>query len=192
MSFSRSFFFGGVIFCFLLVGSCSDRKPDGRDDSNELSVSRNDGSPEGTEKRITERGQKFVVPSGNSFDCTPISVWDGDGPIWCEEGPKIRLAGIAARELDNECKVGHPCPIASGIEARDTLVKLLGEPIGLGPHGHILIRGDVLRCVSTGSARGDRTGAWCSSASVSDVSCAMVRTGMALKWEKYWREEFCR
>ena len=58
--------------------------------------------------------------------CTPIAVFDGDGPIWCDEGPKIRLAGIAAREIDGTCRPHHPCPDASGIEARDALVLLLG------------------------------------------------------------------
>lgn len=41
-----------------------------------------------------------VVPHGEAFECTPVAVWDGDGPIWCAEGPRLRLAGIAARELD--------------------------------------------------------------------------------------------
>ena len=45
-----------------------------------------------------------VIAAGASFTCTPTAVWDGDGPIWCAEGPKIRLAGIAAREIDGECK----------------------------------------------------------------------------------------
>lgn len=52
------------------------------------------------------------VRSGDTFTCTPIPVWDGDGPIWCAEGPKIRLAGIAARELDGSCRPAHPCPAA--------------------------------------------------------------------------------
>ena len=40
-----------------------------------------------------------VIPSGQTFVCTPTHVWDGDGPVWCEEGPRLRLAGIAARDL---------------------------------------------------------------------------------------------
>jgi endonuclease YncB( thermonuclease family) len=51
-----------------------------------------------------------VLPSGKHFPCTPTHVWDGDGPIWCAEGPRVRLAGIAAREMDETCKSGHPCP----------------------------------------------------------------------------------
>ncbi len=26
-----------------------------------------------------------VVPTGQSFTCTPVAVWDGDGPVWCAE-----------------------------------------------------------------------------------------------------------
>lgn len=59
------------------------------------------------------------------FVCTPIAVWDGDGPIWCEEGPKIRISSIAAREIDGSCRPGHPCPRPSGEAARDALVELL-------------------------------------------------------------------
>jgi hypothetical protein len=28
-----------------------------------------------------------VVPTGEEFTCTPKRVWDGDGPVWCKEGP---------------------------------------------------------------------------------------------------------
>ncbi len=59
-----------------------------------------------------------AISAGQTFNCTPVAVWDGDGPIWCAEGPKIRLAGIAAREIDGICKSGHPCPSASGLAAR--------------------------------------------------------------------------
>ena len=73
-----------------------------------------------------------VVPAGEAFNCTPEAVWDGDGPVWCKEGPRIRLSGIAARELDGSCSDGHPCPDAGGITARDALVQLLGRPVGVG------------------------------------------------------------
>ena len=38
-----------------------------------------------------------IVAAGQTFTCTPTHVWDGDGPIWCAEGPHVRLSGIAAR-----------------------------------------------------------------------------------------------
>lgn len=51
-----------------------------------------------------------IVAAGTAFTCTPTRVWDGDGPIWCAEGPRIRLEGIAAREMDE--------PASQGIHAR--------------------------------------------------------------------------
>ena len=105
-----------------------------------------------------------VVGSGQSFACTPTHVWDGDGPIWCAEGPKIRLAGIAAR---------------------DRLVRLLGGAKDRASTGHVLVSAPTMQCVSNGSARGDRTGAWCSLPSTGDLSCAMIRSGAVARWDRY-------
>lgn len=136
-------------------------------------------------------GQVTVVPAGDSFSCTPTHVWDGDGPVWCEEGPRLRLAGIAARETDGTCNSNQPCPRASAEQARDFLVSLLGRPIGKSSHGHILIKGPTLRCRSTGSAGGNRTAAWCVSPATGDISCRMVQSGTALKWDRYWNGHRC-
>lgn len=133
-----------------------------------------------------------IVPSGETFSCTPTAVWDGDGPVWCEEGPRIRIAGIAARERDDSCRSGHPCPDATGLEARDRLVALVGKPIGKNGHGHVLVEGPTMRCLSTGSAGGKRTGAWCISPVGGDLSCEMVRGGHAAKWDRYWGDHKCR
>jgi endonuclease YncB( thermonuclease family) len=133
----------------------------------------------------------LVIPAGETFACTPTHVWDGDGPIWCAEGPRIRLSGIAAREMDDTCRSNQPCPAASAQEARDTLVVLVGEPYGRGPNGHILVRGPTMRCLSVGSGGGDRTAAWCVSPRGGDLSCAMVASGKALRWDRYWAGHRC-
>jgi endonuclease YncB( thermonuclease family) len=132
-----------------------------------------------------------VVAAGTSFTCTPTAVWDGDGPIWCAEGPKIRLAGIAAKEMDGSCKPGHPCPAASPIAARDQLVRFLGGPRGTMRTGHIRVSAAPMRCISDGSANGDRTAGWCSMANGVDLNCAMVRSGVAARWDRYWRGHRC-
>ncbi|WP_082545415.1 MULTISPECIES: thermonuclease family protein [unclassified Sphingomonas] len=126
-----------------------------------------------------------TVPAGQAFICTPIRVWDGDGPVWCREGPRIRLGGIAAREIDGSCRRGQPCPRASGIAARDALVRLLGGARGKSGTGHTLVTGPTLQCRSTGNAKGDRTGAWCSAPGIGDLSCAMIATGTVLRWQRY-------
>lgn len=132
-----------------------------------------------------------VVPAGTEFRCTPVAVWDGDGPIWCAEGQRIRLAGIAARESDGTCNTNQPCPAASAAEATSGLVALIGRPTGKSPNVHTLVEGPAMRCISEGSAGGSRTVAWCQSPKGGALSCAMVQSGMALRWDRYWRNYRC-
>lgn len=132
-----------------------------------------------------------VIAAGQTFTCTPTRVWDGDGPIWCAEGPQVRLAGIAAREMDGSCRPRHPCPSASANAARDHLVGLLGGARGVAGTGHVIVRGPRLTCISDGGAGGRRTAAWCKSAGSSSLNCAMVASGYALRWDRYWRAHHC-
>ena len=132
-----------------------------------------------------------VVPAGTTFRCTPTRVWDGDGPLWCAEGPRIRLSGIAARETDGTCRASQPCPNATAEAARDALVRLVGTPVGRSREGHVLVKGPTLTCRSLGNGKGSRTAAWCSSPRQGDLSCAMLATGTVLKWQRYWRSHRC-
>ena len=133
-----------------------------------------------------------IIPAGQSFQCTPVRVWDGDGPIWCAEGPHVRLSGVAARELDDTCKAGHPCAKANPVAARDALVQMIGQPIGVSRQGHILVRGPSMTCVSDGSAGRNRTAAFCQSPQSGDVSFKMIAGGWVAKWDRYWRGHKCR
>ncbi len=114
--------------------------------------------------------------------CTPIAVFDGDGPIWCDEGPKIRLAGIAAREIDGTCRPHHPCPDASGIEARDALVLLLGGAKGRWKTGHVVVSAQPMRCQKVGRSY-DRIVATCQLFDGRDLSIAMLRTRTVARWD---------
>lgn len=133
-----------------------------------------------------------VVAAGETFICTPVAVWDGDGPVWCAEGPHVRIAGIAAREMNGTCNSNQPCPDASALQARDALVSLFGGARGSNSTGHVRVSGTAMTCRSEGSAGGTRTAAWCSLSSGQDLSCAMVATGTVLKWDRYWRGHRCR
>ena len=132
-----------------------------------------------------------VVSAGRTFTCTPTAVWDGDGPIWCAEGPKVRIAGVAAREIDGTCRPNQPCPTVDAIDARDRLVRLLGGARGTLGTGHIAVRAAEMQCVSDGSAGGSRTAAWCASPDFGDLSCAVVEAGGAVRWPRYWRDHRC-
>lgn len=133
-----------------------------------------------------------IVAAGQSFTCTPTHVWDGDGPVWCAEGPHVRISGIAAREMDGTCRTNQPCPAASATEARDALVGLFGGPRGTISTGHIVVNGPHLSCRSEGSAGGNRTAAWCRFPSGQDLSCAMLATRTVLRWDRYWKGPECR
>lgn len=132
-----------------------------------------------------------VIPSGQAFACRPTAVYDGDGPVWCAEGPRIRLSGIATREMDGTCRTNQPCPNVTAEQSRDALIRLVGKPIGRKPEGHVLVKGPTMRCLSEGNGVGRRTAAWCVSPVGGDLSCAMVRGGWALKWARYWRGHRC-
>ncbi|MBB5281668.1 hypothetical protein [Pacificimonas flava] len=128
-----------------------------------------------------------VIAEGDTFTCTPVRVWDGDGPVWCEEGPRLRLNGIAARETDGTCRGGHPCPTATAEEATAALVRVLrparAEKLRSGHTG--LYGAPVLSCVSGGSAGGTRTAARCWRPDTVEISCAMVASGTVLEWKRY-------
>lgn len=122
-----------------------------------------------------------------AFICTAIAIHDADGPIWCEEGPKVRLSGIAARELDGTCRPGHPCPTTDPIMARATIVQLLGAKVDedRSDEEHIFFLRPVrLRCESTGTSY-SRVTAWCALPDGRDLSCAAIEAGAALRWSRY-------
>lgn len=109
------------------------------------------------------------------FSCTVLSVYDGDGPINCAEldlagqPVQVRLRGIEAREPDNSCYHPDLCPQASGAEAKAELARLA---VGR------------LECISFGPSYG-RVDASCVNESGTDVSCAMLKSGTAVRWAQY-------
>src|SRR5690606_41812987 len=97
-----------------------------------------------------------VVPAGQTFECTPTHVWDGDGPVWCAEGPRIRLAGIAAREIDGTCRANQPCPEAGAEQSRDVLVDLIGTPHGTSRQSPVLVSAPIMTWRGVGTGGGNR------------------------------------
>jgi len=124
---------------------------------------------------------KPTEAAATEFTCTPTAVWDGDCPIWCEEGPKIRLVGIAARELHNSCSPDHPCPSASALEARDALVELLGGRKGTLSRGHIKVIYPSMQCRARGTSY-ERVIASCRMEDGRDLGDALLETGTVLRW----------
>ena len=108
----------------------------------------------------------------DTFPCTVTSVTYGD-TFRCSNGTKVRLSAIAARENDNSCRPGHPCPATSATEARRAL-----EGLALR---------QTLVCEPDGKSH-DRITAWCKNEAGIELNCAMVRGGYAVRWAKFDRE----
>lgn len=103
------------------------------------------------------------------FSCQVASVTDGD-TLRCVDGTRVRLHAVAARERDESCSPGHPCPTASGAMA----AAVLGQ----------LTAGQRLQCISTGASYGRLT-AICRNETGTEINCAMVQSGTAVIWARY-------
>jgi endonuclease YncB( thermonuclease family) len=118
-----------------------------------------------------------LVPADDRFSCRVSSITDGD-TLRCTDGTRIRLHAVAAREMDETCSSGHPCPTASGASAKAELQRLAG--------------GKSLSCSRTGRSF-DRVTAICWTPENLEVNCAMIRSGQAVVWDRFAREEpICR
>lgn len=114
--------------------------------------------------------------SARDFRCQVASITDGD-TLRCQDGTRIRLHAIAARETDGSCSPGHPCPSASASVSREALTRLAGREI---------------ECDRVGTSY-NRVTAICWNSAGVEINCAMVRSGAAALWDRFNRQEpICR
>jgi endonuclease YncB( thermonuclease family) len=109
---------------------------------------------------------------GDAFLCDVAFVNDGD-TLRCKDGVKVRLHAVAAREADETCSPGHPCPAASGASATTLLNRLAA--------------GKRLICEPTGRSY-KRVTAICRTEDGEEINCAMVRSGTTLIWDRFDRQ----
>ena len=111
-------------------------------------------------------------PGDADLLCRVAYVHDGDS-LRCQDGARIRLHAVAAREKDETCSSGHPCPVASGAAATQVLKRLA--------------EGRDLTCRSIGRSY-DRLTAVCWTPEGVEVNCAMIHSGTAVIWPRYNRQ----
>ncbi len=110
------------------------------------------------------------------FACDVAHVNDGD-TLRCQDGTRVRLHAVAARETDGSCSPGHPCPTASASMSRAALTELAGRRI---------------TCIQTGTSY-ERVTAICHNTSGVEINCAMVQRGAAVIWDRFNRQRaICR
>ena len=108
----------------------------------------------------------------NRFSCEVTYVNDGD-TFRCGDGTRVRLHAVAARENDETCSRGHPCPRASAASATAVL--------------RAIVSGQRLSCEKTGTSY-NRITAICWTLTDQEVNCAMVRSGTTVVWDGFNRQ----
>ena len=111
------------------------------------------------------------------FSCSVSRITDGD-TFRCSDGTRVRLHAVAARESDETCSPGHPCPSATAASATRALTDL--------------IEGRTLSCEKTGTSY-NRVTAVCWTPTNREVNCAMIRSGTTVIWDRFDRQKaICR
>ena len=106
------------------------------------------------------------------FSCSVSRITDGD-TFRCSDGTRVRLHAVAARESDETCSPGHPCPSASAASAARTLTDL--------------VEGKTLSCEKIGTSY-NRVTAVCWTPTNREVNCAMIRSGTTVIWDRFDRQ----
>lgn len=116
-----------------------------------------------------------LAPKGR-FSCSVDYVTDGD-TFRCSNGTRIRLASIDTPEMPGSCRPGRSCAPGNPYAAKAALQRLIG--------------GRAVQCQPVGMSY-NRVAAWCSVNGV-DLSCAMVRSGHAIRLPQHDRQRrLCR
>lgn len=117
------------------------------------------------------------LPVRGGLTCDVAYINDGD-TLRCRDGTRIRLHAVAARESDESCAPGHPCPSASAAEATAVLTRLAS--------------GRTIHCERTGQSY-NRITAICWTPEGVEINCELIRSGVAVVWDRYNRERpLCR
>lgn len=118
-----------------------------------------------------------AAPNADRFVCDVAYVNDGD-TLRCEDGTRIRLHAVAARESDETCSPGHPCPAASAASATTELRRLAARR--------------TISCERIGEIY-NRVTAICWTPADVEINCAMIRSGTAVLWDRFNQERaICR
>ena len=115
------------------------------------------------------------LPRGR-FSCAVRYVTDGD-TFRCSDGTRVRLSSIDTPEMPGACRAGRQCAPGNPYAAKAALERL--------------ISGRTVQCDPVGMSY-NRVAAWCRVNGV-DLSCAMVRSGHAVRLPQHDRaRRLCR
>ena len=112
-----------------------------------------------------------------SFVCQVAKVYDGDGPLWCKNGIKVRVAGVQAPDFER----AEPCRRRAAGYVCDDRKAAASQRIAAR-----IVLGKALSCQPVGRSY-QRVVARCTLPDGRSLSCALIAAGAAARWDSYWR-----
>ena len=107
-----------------------------------------------------------------------VRVHDGDGPLWCANGVRVRVAGIQAPDFETAEPCRRPDHVAYTCDDRSA------------ERSRVIVERLVLRrrlsCLPV-SRFYRRVVARCTLPDGRSLSCAALAFGAAVRWDRYWR-----
>lgn len=124
----------------------------------------------------------MIADAPPAFACIVVSVHDGDGPIACANGVKVRVAGIQAPDWEDAppCRQHRPGYVCDDVKAAASQ-RIVAK----------LVLGKTLTCHPVGTSFA-RIVARCTLPDRSDLACSIVTLGAAEWWPEYVRRYHLR
>ncbi len=115
-----------------------------------------------------------------AFTCDVVRVHDGDGPLWCRSGEKVRVVGIQAPDFESAEPCRRPDARRDNSTCDDRAAARSQRIVS------VLVVGKRLTCQPTGMSY-SRIVARCTLPDGRSLSCAAIAAGAAVRWDRYWR-----
>jgi endonuclease YncB( thermonuclease family) len=122
----------------------------------------------------------MALAAAGTFSCTVTRVHDGDGPLWCASGIKVRIAGVQAPDFKSAAPCHRPdarrgnyiCDDAAATRSQQVVERIVLH--------------QTMRCQPMGTSY-KRVVARCTLGDGRSLSCTVIAAGAAVRWERYWR-----
>ena len=114
------------------------------------------------------------------FVCEVVRVHDGDGPLWCRSGEKVRIAGVQAPDYASASPCRRPAAKRATYTCDDDAAERSRRIVTR------LVLHQRLTCQPVDRSY-KRIVARCTLPDGRSLSCAAIAAGAAVRWDSYWR-----
>lgn len=123
----------------------------------------------------------LLIAASAPFSCTVSRVHDGDGPLWCTNGIKVRIAGVQAPDFQSAEPCKRPDARRSSYTCNNDAARRSQKIV------ERLVLHRTMTCQPMGQSY-NRVVARCTLPDGRSLSCAVIAAGAAIRWDRYWRQ----